>query len=70
MNFLEGATETTTKVFSDTQLTSVKSSLTQSVNTIVDTFIDLLPIIALITGAIFGIKFIKGKFNTIGRTHA
>lgn len=70
MNFLEGAAGTTTKVFTDAQLTSVKSSLTASVNTIIDTFIDLLPIIALITGAIFGIKFVKNKFNTVGRTKA
>lgn len=70
MNFLEGATDTTAKVFTDAQLTSVKSSLTESVNTIISTFIDLLPIIALITGAIFGIRFIKNKFNTVGHTKA
>lgn len=58
----------TTKVFSDAQMTSIKGSLSSTVSGVVDTFVDLLPILALITAAIFGIGFVKGKFNKVSRT--
>ena len=63
----EGASETVTKVFSDTQMTSIKGSLSSTVSGVVDTFVDLLPIIAIITAAIFGIRFVKGRFNKVQR---
>lgn len=63
----EGANETITKVFSDTQMTSIKSSLSSTISGVVDTFVDLLPIIAIITAAIFGIRFVKGRFNKVQR---
>lgn len=63
----EGANETITKVFSDTQMASIKSSLSSTVGGVVDTFVDLLPIIAIITAAIFGIRFVKGRFNKVQR---
>lgn len=63
----EGASETVTKVFSDTQMASIKSSLSSTISGVVDTFVDLLPIIAIITAAIFGIRFVKGRFNKVQR---
>lgn len=63
----EGASETVTKVFSDTQMTSIKGSLSSTISGVVDTFVDLLPIIAIITAAIFGIRFVKGRFNKVQR---
>lgn len=63
----EGANEIITKVFSDTQMASIKSSLSSTVGGVVDTFVDLLPIIAIITAAIFGIRFVKGRFNKVQR---
>lgn len=63
----EGASETVTKVFSDTQMTSIKDSLSSTISGVVDTFVDLLPIIAIITAAIFGIRFVKGRFNKVQR---
>lgn len=47
------------------QITSVSTALTTSVNTVVSTFVELLPVIALTTGAIFAIKFIKGRFRKV-----
>lgn len=64
---VEGASETVTKVFSDTQMTSIKDSLSSTISGVVDTFVDLLPIIAIITAAIFGIRFVKGRFNKVQR---
>lgn len=63
----EGASETVTKVFSDTQMTSIRGSLSSTISGVVDTFVDLLPIIAIITAAIFGIRFVKGRFNKVQR---
>lgn len=47
------------------QMTAVSSALTNTANTILDTFIGLLPIIALIVGVVFAIKFIKGRFKEL-----
>lgn len=51
--------------FSEAQMTSVETALTNSANTVLDTFIGLLPIIALIVGVIFGINFVSGKFRKL-----
>lgn len=52
----------------EAQMTSVSTALTNAANTILDTFIGLLPIIALIVGVLFAIKFIKGRFNELKRS--
>lgn len=54
-----------TSAFSNTQTTAVGDALTSSATTVLDTFIDLLPIIALIVGVIFGINFVNGKFRKL-----
>ena len=56
-------------VISDAQMTSIQSSLTSTVNSIVDIFVQLLPIIALTTGAIFAIRFIKKRFSKVEHTN-
>lgn len=50
------------------QMTNVSEALTTTANTILDTFIGLLPIIALIVGVMFAIKFIKGRFGELKKT--
>ena len=50
------------------QMEGVSTALTTTANTILDTFIGLLPIIALIVGVIFAIKFIKGRFGELKKT--
>lgn len=55
--------------FSADQTTAVKTALTDSAQTVLQTFVDLLPIIALIVGVIFGIRFVKSQFNKVGRAH-
>lgn len=47
------------------QITSASGSITSAINGVVNTFIDLLPVIALTTGAIFAIRFIKGRFRKV-----
>lgn len=62
--------EITTKTVSMTadQISSVSTALTSTVNGIVGTFVELLPIIALTTGAIFAIRFVKGRFSKLEKT--
>lgn len=57
-----------TGAFGSTQLESVKTALTSSAQTVLQTFVDLLPIIALIVGVIFGIRFVKGQFNKVQKS--
>lgn len=47
------------------QMTEVSTALTTTATNILDTFIGLLPIIALIVGVMFAIKFIKGRFKEL-----
>lgn len=51
----------------EAQITSVSTALTSTVNGVVGTFVELLPIIALTTGAVFAIRFIKGRFRKVER---
>lgn len=55
-------------VLSAEQMTGVQTALTSTINGVVSTFVELLPIIALTTGAIFAIKFIKSRFAKVERT--
>lgn len=50
------------------QITKASSALTSTIGNIVDQFIDLLPVIGVTAAAIFGIKFIKGRFAKLERT--
>ena len=63
--FLLGETAATSGALSAEQITSVSSSLTSTINGVVSTFVSLVPIIALTTGAIFGIRFIKERFRKV-----
>lgn len=54
-----------TGALSSEQITAVSGSLTSTINGVVSTFVSLVPIIALTTGAIFGIRFIKNRFRKV-----
>lgn len=51
--------------FTEAQTTAISTALTSAVGSIVDTFVSVLPIIALICGALWGIRFILHQFNKI-----
>lgn len=50
-------------VLSAAQTTAITNALTTAVNNTLNMFIDLLPVMALICGVGFGIRFVKGLFN-------
>ena len=56
-----------TSGMTEAQITEASTALTGAVNGVVDTFIDMLPIIALTVGAVFAINFIKGRFRKVER---
>lgn len=62
---LIGEVTSSTGALTSEQITSVSSSLTSTINGVVSTFVSLVPIIALTTGAIFGIRFIKNRFRKV-----
>lgn len=61
---MDGNTTTTSgSVLTETQKGSIKTALTGFGSTILDTFIDLLPAIALIAAVFFVIGIIRSKVN-------
>ena len=54
-----------TSAFSSTQITAIETALTDAVGSLVDTFVSLLPVIALICGALFGVRFITRLFKRV-----
>lgn len=51
--------------FTAEQTTAVQGALTDTATTVMDTFVDMLPIVALVAGIGFGIAFVKGQFNRV-----
>lgn len=51
--------------FTEAQMTSIQSAITSAVGAMIDTFIGVLPVIALICGAIFGVRFILRQFKKL-----
>lgn len=51
--------------FTNTQMESVQTAITSAVGSLIDTFVALLPAIALICGALFGIRYITRLFKRL-----
>lgn len=51
--------------FSTTQMESITTAITSAVGSLIDTFVGVLPVIAVIVGAIWGIRFILRQFNRL-----
>lgn len=54
-----------TSAFSTTQMEAIETAITSAVGSLVDTFIGVLPVIALIVGALWGVRFILRQFNKL-----
>ena len=54
-----------TGVLSSAQLESVQTSLTSTANGVLNTFIELMPVIAVTVGIIFAVRFIKKRFKKV-----
>lgn len=51
--------------FTTNQTSEITTALTGAVGSIIDTFVDVLPIIAVICGALWGIRFILHNFGKL-----
>lgn len=51
--------------FTEAQMTSITTAITSAVGSIVDTFVGVLPVIAIIAGCLWGIRFILHQFNKL-----
>lgn len=57
--------DTTGTVLSTEQIASVSTALNTAIQNTLTMFIDLLPVMALICGVAFGIRFIRGLFKQV-----
>lgn len=65
LRLLESATNVGAAAFSTEQMTAITNAITSAVSSVIDTFVGVLPVIALIAGALWGIRFILHQFNKI-----
>lgn len=52
-------------VFSTEQITSITTALNTAITNVMDMFVDLLPVMAIICGVGFGISLVWGLFNRV-----
>lgn len=50
-------------LFTAEMITEINTALTSTANNVLGIFIDLLPVMAIVAGVAFGIKFVRGLFN-------
>lgn len=50
-------------MFTTEMITEVTTALTDTATNVLGIFIDLLPVMAIIAGVGFGIRFVRGLFN-------
>lgn len=60
---MEGATG----MFTTEMITDITTALTNTATNVLGIFIDLLPVMAIIAGVGFGIRFVRGLFNRTSR---
>lgn len=50
-------------MFTTEMITSITTALTDTASNVLEIFISLLPVMAIIAGVGFGIRFVRGLFN-------
>ena len=66
MGYLLEATPQAT--FTSAQITDISNALQTAITNVLNMFVSLIPIFAIICGVAFGIKFVKGMFGRVGGT--
>lgn len=56
-------TEVVAGMFTSEQITSITAALTTAIGNVMSMFVDLLPVVAIITGVGFGISLVFGLFK-------
>lgn len=66
MGYIAEATAQAT--FTSSQIESISNALQTAITNVLNMFVSLIPIFAIICGVAFGIKFVKGMFGRVGGT--
>lgn len=66
MGYIAEATAQAT--FTSQQIESISNALQTAITNVLNMFVSLIPIFAIICGVAFGIKFVKGMFGRVGGT--
>lgn len=62
------AEATAQATFTSTQIESISNALNTAITNVLNMFVSLIPIFAVICGVAFGIRFVKGMFGRVGGT--
>lgn len=54
--------------FTSAQIESISNALQTAITNVLNMFVALIPIFAIICGVAFGIRFVKGMFGRVGGT--
>lgn len=66
MGYIAEATAQAT--FTSQQIENISNALQTAITNVLNMFVSLIPIFAIICGVAFGIKFVKGMFGRVGGT--
>lgn len=66
----EGATEVVRGMFSTEQITSIQTALGTAIENVLSMFVDLLPIVAILSGVAFGIALVRGLFKKASKARS
>lgn len=66
----EGATEVVKGMFSTEQIASISTALGTAIENVLSMFVDLLPIVAILSGVAFGIALVRGLFKKASKARA
>ena len=57
-------------MFTTEQITSISTALTTAINNVLAMFVQLLPIVAVLSGVAFGVALVRGLFKKASKARA
>lgn len=57
-------------MFTTEQITSISTALTTAINNVLSMFVQLLPIVAVLSGVAFGVALVRGLFKKASKARA
>lgn len=65
-SYLLDVTPSAQATFTSDQVTTISNSINTAITNVINMFVSLIPLFAVICGAAFGIRFVKGLFGKVG----
>lgn len=66
MGWIADVTPTAQAVFSSDQITTISNAINTAITNVLNMFVSLVPLYAVIAGVAFGIKLVQKMFNKTG----